>query len=210
MTAYRNAVSGAVIFHNDQRSDEITLPCRQCIGCLLERSRQWAIRSMHEASLHIKNCFITLTYRPEDLPPFGSLDYKHFQLFMKRLRKKFTGQKIKFYMCGEYGENLSRPHYHACLFGFSFPDLVRYHKTPTGDQLYTSVILNDLWGKGSCTVGEVNFKTAGYTARYCLKKLNGTDKCHNINYGSFRRAKRIIRRRKAKLQKAHKAANKKR
>lgn len=41
---------------------EIKLPCGQCIGCRLERSRQWAMRCVHEASLYEKNCFITLTY----------------------------------------------------------------------------------------------------------------------------------------------------
>ena len=41
---------------------DLKVPCGQCIGCRLERSRQWAIRCMHEASLHDKNCFITLTF----------------------------------------------------------------------------------------------------------------------------------------------------
>ena len=44
---------------------EMQVPCGQCIGCRLERSRQWAIRCVHEASLHPINCFITLTYSPE-------------------------------------------------------------------------------------------------------------------------------------------------
>ena len=52
---------------------KLALPCGQCIGCRLERSRQWAMRCMHEASLYKNNCFITLTYAPEKLPPSGSL-----------------------------------------------------------------------------------------------------------------------------------------
>jgi hypothetical protein len=43
---------------------------------------------LHEASLHIFNSFITLTYDPEHLPEDGSLNVLHFQKFMKRLRKK--------------------------------------------------------------------------------------------------------------------------
>ena len=39
--------------------------------------------------------------------------------------------------------------------------------------LYTSVILEKIWGRGFCTIGEVNFETAGYTARYIAKKING-------------------------------------
>ena len=67
----------------------VTVPCGQCIGCLLERSRQWAMRCSHEASLYDENCFITLTYDDEHLPPDGCLNKEHFQKFMKRLRKRF-------------------------------------------------------------------------------------------------------------------------
>ena len=74
-------------------------------GCRLERSRQWAVCCMHEASLYDFNSFVTLTYNDENLPEFNSLDYRHFQLFMKRLRKEFAPTNIRFYMCGEYGED---------------------------------------------------------------------------------------------------------
>ena len=86
----------------------VTVPCGQCIGCRLERSRQWAIRCTHEASLWEKNCFITLTYNDENLPKDGSLDVTHFQKFMKRLRKKH-GAGIRFYHCGEYGDKFGFP-----------------------------------------------------------------------------------------------------
>jgi hypothetical protein len=57
----------------------LKIPCGQCIGCRLEYSRQWAMRCHHEASLHIFNSFITLTYDPEHLPQDGSL--KHLKEF---------------------------------------------------------------------------------------------------------------------------------
>lgn len=66
------------------------LPCGQCVGCRLERSRQWAMRMMDEAQLHEKNCFITLTFDEEHLKKREnpqSLDKREFQLFMKRFRK---------------------------------------------------------------------------------------------------------------------------
>ena len=44
--------------------DEFYLPCGSCVSCRLAYSRSWAIRCMHEASLHDRNCFLTLTYSP--------------------------------------------------------------------------------------------------------------------------------------------------
>lgn len=51
-----------ITFKGGHPSDRLKLPCGKCIGCLLERSRQWAVRCIHEASLHNQNCFLTLTY----------------------------------------------------------------------------------------------------------------------------------------------------
>ena len=95
-----------------QPDDPIKLPCGQCIGCRLERSRQWAIRCVHEASLYENNCFITLTFSPDAISSRKnpmSLDVSEFQKFMKRLRKKF-GSNIRFFHCGEYGELNGRPY----------------------------------------------------------------------------------------------------
>jgi hypothetical protein len=151
---------------------EIDLPCGQCIGCRLERSRQWAVRCLHESSLHQENSFITLTYDDSNIPPGGSLRYDDFQRFMKRLRK-FSKRKITFYMGGEYGEQLARPHYHACIFGYDFPDKVYFSKSSDGSKLYTSAILGKLWPYGMSSVGSVTFASAAYIARYCVSKVNG-------------------------------------
>ena len=51
--------------------------------------------------MHMFNSFVTLTYDDDHLPEYNSLNYKHFQDFMKRLRKSHNG--VRFYMCGEYG-----------------------------------------------------------------------------------------------------------
>lgn len=149
----------------------IELACGQCMGCRLERSRQWAIRMSHEAACYDRNCFITLTYRDECLPPHGSLDVKHFQDFMKRLRFRF-GSGIRFFHCGEYGEKFARPHYHACLFNFDFPDK-KLWRTVRENRLFTSEALEQLWPFGFSTVGEVTFESAAYVARYVTKKVTG-------------------------------------
>ena len=41
------------------------------------------------------------------------------------------------------------------------------------DPIYTSDILSDIWGKGFCTIGAVTLTSAGYTARYVMKKVSG-------------------------------------
>ena len=36
---------------------EVQVPCGKCVGCRLDKSRKWAIRCVHEASLYNNNCF---------------------------------------------------------------------------------------------------------------------------------------------------------
>lgn len=162
---------GEVVFAERGRiARSLFLPCGQCIGCRLERSRQWAVRCVHEAKCYERNCFITLTYDNEHLPPDLSLRYRDFQKFMRRLRKVFRG--VRFFMCGEYGEGLGRPHYHACLFNYDFPDKL-YFKRVGDSTLYTSALLERLWPFGFSLIGDVSFESAAYVARYCVKKVTG-------------------------------------
>lgn len=146
---------------------------------------------MHEAQMHEHNAFITLTYDDAHLPPNNSLEHRDFQLFLKRLRKAITAnlrkgpgrpapaalaalqEKISFYMCGEYGDDTRRPHYHACIFGVDFTDKIPISKNAAGQQLYQSDTLEKLWGKGLTTTGAVTFQSAAYIARYVMKKITG-------------------------------------
>lgn len=149
----------------------VSVPCGQCIGCRLERSRQWAIRCVHEASLYSRNCFITLTFDDDHLDLNRSLVKEDFVKFMKRLRKKY-GEGIRFFHCGEYGSLNGRPHHHACIFNFDFPDKTLW-RCVNGVRLYRSASLESLWPFGFCTVGSVSFDSAAYVARYILKKVTG-------------------------------------
>jgi len=157
----------------------LQLPCGQCVGCRLERSRQWAVRCLHEAQMYSDNCFLTLTYRPESLGSM-SLVFRDFQLFMKRFRRRFPKSTIRYYMCGEYGDVNSRPHFHACVFGFDFADKVFYKLSASGCRLYTSAICDELWTHGFCILGDVNFESAAYVARYVMKKVVDGAKAHEI------------------------------
>lgn len=148
--------------------------CQQCTGCRLERSRQWAVRSVHEAQYHDDNYFLTLTYDDRHVPKNNSLDTKVLQKFWKKLRKAIP-DKFKYYAAGEYGENYFRPHYHASMFGLPLPDLYPSFKSSRRFQMYSSPVVEKAWGKGNIYLAPLTFETAAYTARYICKKVLGKD-----------------------------------
>lgn len=154
------------------------VPCGKCIGCRLERSRQWAVRCWAESLMHSENCFLTLTYSDEFVPPDFELRKRDLTLFIKKLRfyldSKF-GKKIRYFACGEYGGRFGRPHFHVCLFGedFSYDRKLTDVLVTSSSNLFSSPSLDDLWGFGSCIIGNLTQESAGYTARYCLKKQSG-------------------------------------
>lgn len=148
------------------------MPCNTCMGCRLERARQWAVRMRHESKLYENNCFITLTYDNENVPHDFSLKLHHWQNFMKRLRKSLP-QKIRFFACGEYGDENLRPHYHAIIFNHDFPDKKLHSYNKQKQPIFTSQNLLDIWQLGHITTQDVTFKSCSYVARYVTKKQNG-------------------------------------
>ncbi len=167
----------------------IQVPCGQCIGCRIDRSRQWANRCMLELQYHDSAFFVTLTYDDFHVPKSYYADpetgeahtsltlcKRDFQLWMKRLRKKFSEDKIRFFACGEYGGNTKRPHYHAIVFGLHLNDLVKYKTVKEGDSYYTyynSASIQETWPNGFVVVGQVTWESCAYVARYVTKKLSG-------------------------------------
>jgi hypothetical protein len=168
------------------------IDCGQCAGCRLAKAREWAVRCTHEAMMHERSSFLTLTfseaglvgrqnkYKDKDKQDIYSLNVRDFQLFMKRLRKyvkkhcNFTNKDISYYHCGEYGEINHRPHYHALLFGYDFPDKYIWYKAKDKNKhLYRSEILEKLWPHGNSLIGNVTYESASYVARYVMKKING-------------------------------------
>lgn len=141
-------------------TDFVEIPCGQCIGCRLERSRQWANRCLLELQDHPEHpgYFVTLTYDDYHLPRswYGdphtglasqafSLCKRDFQLFFKRLRK-VTGQEIRYFGCGEYGPTTFRPHGHFDIFGLHLDDLTPLPgRSELGYQYYNSPTLDRVW-----------------------------------------------------------------
>lgn len=172
-------------FHGSVLHNPILVPCGKCIGCKLDRAKEWSLRIMLEASLYDDslNHFVTLTYDDEHNPV--TLVKKHVQDFMKRLRSRFSDRKIRFFLCGEYGGSTARPHYHLVLMNCPLDDLEPFYKVHFNG-LYTSKLINECWhNKGMVTIGSLTVKSAGYTARYCLKKTGESrdDKVRMLKHG---------------------------
>lgn len=169
------------------------MPCRQCIGCRLEKSRQWATRLMHETKFHHGSIFLTLTYDEEHYPKNRSLIRSDFTGFVKRLRSRCDyGEKgkIKVFGVGEYGcdspkgcinpkcKHEARAHYHAIVYGpfsVSGPDEDRTEQEParSGDRQFTHSDIDATWTQGMHRYSDVTFESAAYVARYHLKKISG-------------------------------------
>lgn len=127
---------------------------------------------MHEAQIHDQNIFVTFTYEDDQLPQYGSLVKDHIFKFFKDLRNSIYPKKIRYFQCGEYGDESQRPHFHAIIFGHDFSDKVLWN-VRDNIRLYTSSTLDDIWQRGMCTIGDVTFESAAYVARYVTKKING-------------------------------------
>lgn len=146
--------------------------CGQCIPCRINRRRIWTHRLMLEGALHEEKCFVTLTYSDEALPLGGTLVPEHLRDWLKRLRRAIEPRKVRYYGCGEYGDETKRPHYHVCLFGY--PNCVY------GRSIYSERKRNccehcdrvrETWGFGNVQVAAFEEGSARYTAGYVVKKL---------------------------------------
>lgn len=106
------------IYHN-QGDRLVPVPCGKCPQCLKRRLASWSFRLEQESLRWEKQFFVTLTYNTDHVPitpnGFLTLDKDHPTKFFKRLRK--SAGKLRYYLCGEYGTNKKRPHYHAIIFG---------------------------------------------------------------------------------------------
>lgn len=156
----------------DYGPPNLEIPCGKCEGCRADQARDWGIRSLHESKLHQQNCFITLTYRPENYPADGKISKRDLQLFMKRLRKEL-GKPLRYIACGEYGENTRRAHYHLIIFGEDFRGLGYNYEIRPG--VYGSTTLDRIWNQGFCEIGNVEAASCMYTAGYVNKKIGDAD-----------------------------------
>lgn len=136
--------------------EKVPVPCGKCPKCKGRRTSGWSFRLIKEEESSSSSYFVTLTYDTDNVPitPKGwmTLNKKHVQLFFKKLRRRNPFNKLVYYVCGEYGSQKKRPHYHVILFN------VEHVKT-----------IQDSWSYGSVDVGTVTGASVGYTLKYISK-----------------------------------------
>lgn len=128
----------------------------------------WALRCMHEAQMHERNAFVTLTLADEHLPADWSLSVVPMQRFFRSLRKR-VGAKLRYFYCGEYGEKSLRPHYHALIFGTDFREDRFLWRERKGRPFFRSPTVEAAWKLGHCEIGAVEYGSAKYVASYVMK-----------------------------------------
>lgn len=154
------------------KSDVINVPCGQCVECKKSYVKGWVFRIMNEyKSKNTRSAyFLTLTYDDESLfNPDNNLisadgemqlNYKHHQLYMKKLRKSYekTSNRIKYFTVGEYGDKSDRPHFHSIIFNADQQNIL------------------DSWPYGSVHFGKVSESSVGYTLKYAFKRIGRVHK----------------------------------
>ncbi len=185
LKGYRNRLTNGLTFNLAEGTVPLEVACGQCFGCRCDNALMWTIRITHEAHLYGNqhgNSWLTLTYRDPQactakqynnghyIPLDYSLRPSDVSKFIRVLRKQNL-QTIRYFYCGEYGE-LGRPHYHVCIFNYSFND-TQLFCDDEGLYTYTSPTLEKYWPHGFSTVQPLTYKNAAYTAGYIFDKITG-------------------------------------
>lgn len=146
-----------------------SVPCGTCYACLFNKQQDWVVRMLHEQSVSQCSYFVTLTYEPGFEPITSenhmTLSKNDFQLFMKRFRKNLSC-KCRFFMCGEYGPQTLRPHYH--FVGF-------FDKFLSKEEI--SNLIDISWSKGFICVEDSTSRSMAYVAKYVLKGSKFYEDC---------------------------------
>lgn len=157
------------------------------MSCRINKRQEWTGKILLEQYLSIHHklgngWFVTLTYKPEELPAGYNLCKEDVQKFIKRLRKN-TGSKWRYFVAGEYGkkEPVRHPHYHLALFN---------QESKYSSEFNTYESMNELiaktWQKGFTSTYELLPQRAQYLCGYATKKLiKREDKVYNDKKSSL-------------------------
>lgn len=149
-----NCIKPQIIWNNKKH----VVSCGKCLACLSNKRRDWIFRLTQEHKASKGALFITLTYHSKYCP--DELSKKHLQLFMKRLRKREIGNRIRYYAVGEYGSKTGRPHYHILLFNCDL----------SGETIRKS------WKFGIVHIGQVTEASIAYCTKYVIQPTSESTK----------------------------------
>jgi hypothetical protein len=176
------------------------VPCGQCFPCRLDLRRKWTFRLLLENRLHDHACWISLTYNNEYVPhsyynrktgeifegppeSFNTLSPLDLELFIKKVRKQLPPKSLRYYICGEYGEDFSRPHYHCIFFGFNGRTML-----PIVQDAWSTPYTKNPLGFVRLDAEYLTPDIAQYTCGYTVKKMTKTtDERLNGRYPEFTR-----------------------
>lgn len=157
---------------------DLPFGCGQCLPCRIKKRRMLVHTLSLEHRLHGDASFLTLTHDPKltktrhnnNIHPEGHLVPKHLTDFIKRLRRNFTSNPIRYFAVGEYGERSQHPHYHAILFGYpTCTGSMCTQKRPI--RCEACQIAHDAWSAGNILNGDVTKDSLSYVASYVTKGL---------------------------------------
>lgn len=141
---------------------------------------------------HLEHCPYGTDENGEAFVGLHSLVKKDLQSFHKNLRNELNRlhkigddrceivydekigkeiPKIRFFACGEYGDDRGRCHFHDIIFGLTVPDKRFYRVSSSGYNVFKSDWLKSIWKNGDVYVGAVTWSTCAYTSRYVMKKI---------------------------------------
>lgn len=155
LPAWRNKEGEITLNKAPPDTYKLDLPCGNCLGCRMAKARAWALRCHIEQQRHETTVFTTLTYNEQHVPI--TLERRHAQLWLKQLRRHKPAKSVRYFYCGEYGEQTKRPHFHAILYGCGTED---------------SELVQDTWGRGNTLTENITPARIAYVAGYCSKKIN--------------------------------------
>lgn len=143
----------------DRYGEPVPVPCGHCLVCRLSYQTMAIDRMFCEWSLHDVSAFVTFTYDDSHLkynngsfnPTLSKLDVKSY---LDKIRRKLKGVYFAYYLAGEYGDKLGRPHYHAIFFGLDYQAHSKFFR--------------DSWPHGSVKVLPVQPTAFRYVAKYIV------------------------------------------
>lgn len=154
---------------------KMRVPCGKCEACIDRLMKQWYCRLKEEMKVSETCYHLTLQYDEAHVPFTQIIDSdgnpprhvrvfrkRDVQLFLKRLRKRLPGVKLKYFCVSEYGPTTLRPHFHMILFGFP-------------SDLNPLPIVTEAWKNGYVVCRGVSDGSLRYVTQYTHKKCDYPD-----------------------------------